>query len=281
MLKKRLIACLIIKEGLIVQSYNFKNYLPIGKPNFAVEYASRWDVDEIILIDIDASKNNTIIDPKLVEEISKYTLVPLSVGGGLKRVSEVKSIISAGADKVVLNSSINESPELIDKVASVFGTQSIVASIDCFKNSSDEHFVYSYLNQSKTNLSPIELAKRYEKYGAGEIFLNSKDRDGSRKGFDLKLISKVSRSISIPLIACGGVGIFEHFAEGINAGASAVAAANIFQHIEHSTIIAKAHLFNSGIDIRLDLPANYQNRRFDESGRLIKLDQNKLSITNH
>ena len=278
MLKKRLIACLFIKEGLIVQSFGFKKYLPIGRPKFAVEYASRWDVDEIIVVDIDASKNNTFIKPKLVEEISQYTLVPLTVGGGIKNVNQVKSIISAGADKVVINSSIYKSNKLIQNIVDIFGTQCIVASIDCLETAPNTNKVYNYLDKSILSISPIDLAKRYQDFGAGEIFLNSVNRDGSRIGYDLNLITTIANTISIPLIACGGVGIFEHFPSGIKAGASAVAAANIFQHIEHSTIIAKAHMFNSGINVRLDLASNYENRKFDDSGRLIKLDQGELSI---
>tara|TARA_B100000212_G_C27383839_1_gene538249 strand:+ start:300 stop:1145 length:846 start_codon:yes stop_codon:yes gene_type:complete len=276
MLKKRLIACFFIKDGLIVQSYDFRKYLPIGKPKFAVEYTSRWDVDEIVVIDIDATKNNTSINPHLVEEIAKYTLVPLTVGGGLKNVTQVKDVISAGADKVVINSAIFNSPNFISNIVDIFGTQCIVASIDCIEIAPNVHKVYNYLDSCQTKSNPIKLAEKYQRYGAGEIFINSVNRDGSRKGYDLNLIKKISKSISVPLITCGGVGIFEHFGLGIKAGASAVAAANIFQHIEHSTIIAKAHLFNAGIDVRLDLPANYQDRQFDEFGRLIKLDQDHL-----
>ena len=181
MLKKRLIACFFIKNDLIVQSYDFKKYLPIGKPKFAVEYTSRWDVDEIVVIDIDATKNNTFIRPHLVEEIAKYTLVPLTVGGGLKNVNQVRDVISAGADKVVINSAIFNSPNFISNIVDIFGTQCIVASIDCIETSPNDHKVYKYLDSSHTTLNPIELAEKYQRYGAGEIFINSVNRDGSRK----------------------------------------------------------------------------------------------------
>jgi len=277
-LKKRLVACLLIRDGLIVQSIGFKRYLPIGRPQFPIEFVVKWDVDEIALLDMSATPENRAPDTATLELLSRSCFVPLTVGGGIKSVDDVRQITRAGADKIAVNTHAVARPQLVSEVAEVFGNQCVVVSIDCRRESDGRYQVYTHSGSRPAGLTPEAWAKQVEVLGAGEIFLNSIDRDGSKLGYDIELIRCVSDAVSIPVVACGGVGSYTHFSHGIiEGGASAVAAANIFHYIEHSTIVAKAHLLRSGIDIRLDSDATYQGRDFDQSGRLIMLSGSRLT----
>ena len=182
MLKKRLVACLLIKDGLIVQSVGFNKYLPIGHPQFPLEFVVKWDVDEIILLDMSASSEKRILNIELLEVLSKSCFVPLTVGGGISSVEDVRQIIRAGADKVSINTNAIKDPAIITKIADIFGSQCAVVSMDCKLDDDGVYRVYSDSGKSPTNLSTKEWAKKVEKLGAGEIFLNSIDRDGSKKG---------------------------------------------------------------------------------------------------
>jgi cyclase len=278
MLKKRLVACLLVRDGLIVQSIGFKRYLPIGRPRFPIEFVVKWDVDEIVLLDMSATPENRAPDTKVLELLSRSCFVPLTVGGGIKSVDDVRQITRAGADKVAVNAHAVARPQLVSEIADVFGNQCVVVSIDCRRESDGRYQVYTHSGTKPTGMTPGAWAKQVETLGAGEIFLNSIDRDGSKLGYDTELIRRVSDAVSIPVVACGGVGSYAHFAPGIIEGrASAVAAANIFHFIEHSTIVAKAHLLRSGIDIRLDSEATYEGREFDETGRLMMLSASRLA----
>lgn len=277
MLKKRLVACLLLREGLIVQSFGFNRYLPIGRPRFPIEFVVKWDVDEIVLLDMSATPEGRRVDEQVIEMLSQYCYIPLTVGGGMKSVDDVRRVIRAGADKVSLNTHVLKNPRLITEIADVFGSQCVVVSIDCRRELDGSYQVYSDSGRNASGLSVVDWARQCETLGAGEIYLNSIDRDGSRLGYDLELIQCVSHSVGIPVVACGGVGNCSHFAPGVSAGASAVAAANIFQHFEHSTILAKAHMLKAGIDVRLDSQATYENRDFDENGRLTMLDDERLA----
>ena len=277
MLKKRLISCLLLKDGIIVQSFNFKRFLPIGKPKYAIEFASRWDVDEIILLDISASSKDRLINISTIENLSESCFVPLTIGGGISTINDVKKIISAGADKVCLNTHALKNPKLISEIANLFGVQCVVASIDVNKDLKGNYYLYSHTGEYIKESDPVQWAKKCESLGAGEIFLNAVHKDGSKEGYDTELISEICNNINIPLIAQGGIGHFNQFKDGIFAGASAVSASNIFQHVEHSTILAKSHLHQSKIDIRLDSEASYSNRIFDDDGRLVLLDEKTLS----
>lgn len=278
MLKKRLVACLLIRDGLIVQSIGFNRYLPIGHPKFPIEFVVKWDVDEIVLLDMSATPENRSPNTYVLEMLSRSCFVPLTVGGGIKSVEDVRKITSAGADKASINTHAVSRPALISELADVFGQQCVVLSLDCRRENDGRYQVYTDSGSKPSGLEAVTWARQAEKLGAGEIFLNSIDRDGSKKGYDLDLIRRISDSVSIPVVACGGVGNYMQFAPGIaEGGASAVAAANIFHYIEHSTIVAKAHLLKSGIDIRLDSEATYEGREFDENGRLIMLPGSRLS----
>ena len=277
MLKKRLIATLLLRDGLIVQSFGFKTHLPLGRPRFPIEFLVKWDVDEIALLDMSASPQGRGPDDKVLEALSEHCYLPLTVGGGIRSVDDVRSIIRAGADKVCVNTHAHARPQLISEIADNFGSQCVVLSMDCRREGDGSYQVYVESGRKPTGLTPASWATRAAELGAGEILVNSIDRDGSRLGYDIDLIRSVTSVVDIPVIALGGVGTMEHFSQGLVEGnASAVAAANIFQHTEHSTILAKAHLLNSGIDVRLDSLATYRDRQFDENGRLIMLSNERL-----
>ncbi|MDQ3002356.1 MAG: imidazole glycerol phosphate synthase cyclase subunit [Fibrobacterota bacterium] len=277
MLKKRLIACLLMRNGLIVQSIGFNKYLPIGRPKFPIEFVVKWDVDEIVLLDMSAAGEKRGPNHEVIELLSHSCFVPLTVGGGIQSVADVRKIIRAGADKVSVNAHALERPALISEIAEAFGSQCAVVSIDCRRGPDGRYWVYSDSGRKGWNQEAVHWAIKAQEAGAGEIFLNSIDRDGSRQGYDTDLIKSVSSAVSIPVIACGGVGNYSHFSPGIlKGGASAVAAANIFHHVEHSTILAKAHLLRDNVDVRLDSKARYDGREFDANGRLMMQDIDKL-----
>lgn len=260
MLKPRLIPCLILKDDRIVQSIKFKRYLPIGRAEMAIEFFMNWDVDEIVLLDIHASQKGRKPQLDLIKHFSQHCFLPFTVGGGINSVDDMRNVLKAGADKIVINQAAVKTPGLIEEGAHTFGTQCITVSMDVKINTENQYEVFIHSGSESTGLDPIEWAHQVESLGAGEILLNSIDRDGTRQGYDLDLIQRVQDKVKIPVIACGGVGQMQDFVDGIQkAGAHAVAAANIFQHMEHSTIIAKSFMKKAGIDVRLDTQACYEN----------------------
>ncbi len=266
MLKKRLIPCLILRDGILVQSIEFKRYLGIGKPRFTIERFIDWDVDEIIFIDISATREKRGPSFELLEQIAKKCFVPLTIGGGITTIDEIKNVLKVGADKVVINTITNSNSEFISEASNKFGAQCIVVSIDA-KLNNGKHEVYTSCGRENTGKEVVEWAKEVESLGAGEIFLTSIDKDGTKEGYDIKLVNKVANAVNIPVIACGGVGQMNDFPKGILEGnASAVSAANIFQHSEHATIKAKSAMKLSGIDVRLITKANYLDEK--KFGRL-------------
>ncbi|OGQ07192.1 MAG: imidazole glycerol phosphate synthase subunit HisF [Deltaproteobacteria bacterium RIFCSPLOWO2_12_FULL_40_28] len=269
MLKYRLIPVLILKNDRLVQSIQFKRYLPIGGAKIAIEFFVNWDVDEIVLLDIDATLKKRQPQFDLISFFARKCFVPFTVGGGISSLDDIRNVIKAGADKVCLNTAAIRFPELITRGAERFGTQCITISIDAKKNSQGEYEVYLLSGKEPTGMHPVEWAQKVEALGAGEILLTSIERDGTKQGYDLELTRQVAQAVSIPVIACGGVGRMEHFVEGILKGsAHAVAAANIFQYTEHSTIIAKAYLKKANIDIRLSSDVTYEGFTIDEAGRI-------------
>ncbi len=267
MLKVRLIPCIVTKGHLVVQSFGFKKYLPIGNVKTAIEFFVNWDVDEIIILDIDATREQRSPDVKLVEWAAIECFVPLTVGGGIKNLKDISNLLNAGADKVCINSAINTTPEFINESAQIYGSQCITVSIDSIKTATG-YRVYDYLSKAPLDITPLEMAIQMEQSGAGEIFLNSVDRDGSRKGYDTELLKLVSSQLKIPVIASGGVGKSSDLAKGVLEGhCQAVAAANIFQHTEHSTIAAKSQLLRAGVPVRLNSNVKYEDFEFDLLGR--------------
>lgn len=284
MLKKRLVACIMLQNNMVVQSINFKNFLVVSHPKISIDYFNNWDVDEIILLDISqnrteqyhsfglknhiprADENQPGVEGQsffdIITAASRGCFVPLTVGGGIRTIKDVRHVLKSGADKFCVNTIALERPGFLVETAEKFGRQCIVVSIDA-KRENGKYKVFADNGKRDTGLEVVAWAKKVAELGAGEIFLNSIDRDGSKLGYDIELVRKVVDSVNIPVIACGGVGKMEHFVEGIEQGhASAVAAANIFQYTEHATIVAKAAMKKSGIDVRLCTEANYLNNDY-------------------
>ena len=268
MIKTRLIACLLIRDGFVVQSIGFEKYYPIGKPDFSVENLNRWDVDEIVILDISTNKQSP--DLKLIQQFSSKSFIPISVGGGIKCLEDAKKVIGSGADKVVVNSRAIESPNLISEISNYLGTQCLIISIDCKYKSNGDYRVYANGGRTATDVSPNDWAKQAEKLGAGEILLNSIDRDGSKRGYDIRLIQSVTKEVSIPVIAIGGGGKFTDFSTAIiDGGATAVAAGNMFHFVEHSTILAKSQLSIDRVTVRVNDEINYIDFDTDSTSRIL------------
>ena len=269
MLKNRLIPVIIVKGELIVQSFNFKRFLPIGNIKTAIEFFVNWDVDEIIILDIDATTQAR--EPRLdvIELASRECFVPLTVGGGVRSIDTIKNILRAGADKVSINTYAMDNPKFITEAAAYFGSQCLTVSVDTMKVAGD-YYVFIKNGKINTGVKVIDWIRKLELLGAGEILINSIERDGSREGYDIELLNLVSSTVSVPVIACGGVGSMKHLVSGIKDGCcQAVAAANIFQHTEHSTIAAKAMMNKSGVHVRLSSDVKYYDFDFDYLGRPI------------
>ncbi len=251
MLTKRIIPCLDIKDGRTVKGVNFVGLRDAGDP---VELARRYTeegADELVFLDITATKEKRKTLVALVKNIARHINIPFTVGGGIKTVEEIADILKAGADKVSLNSAIVRDPELIRRASDAFGSQAIVAAVDAKRK--DEHWeVFVKGGSEPTGLDALEWTEKTEKMGAGEILLTSMDRDGTKSGFDIELLKEVNRRISIPVIASGGAGTIHHCCDAVELGkADAVLAASIFhfREIEIKDLKEKMHL--QGISVRL------------------------------
>jgi len=262
MLKNRLIPVLLLKDGLLVRSERFSIHQVIGNPLEEVERFNEWNVDELIYLDINPhstaqghrSDHRVQIphDPMTVlDAISRSCFMPLTFGGGIRTLEDIRLRIAHGADKVSINAAALLDPEIITAAARTFGSQAIVASMDAGTGESGERRVFAEGGARETARCPVEWAVELESRGAGEILLQSVERDGSGLGYDLDLIHRVSSRVGIPVIACSGVGSFEHYARGIEAGASAAAAANIWHFKELSDRKGKRALARAGVPVRL------------------------------
>lgn len=254
MLAKRVIPCLDVKDGRVVKGVNFVGLRDAGDP---IELARRYDeerADEVIFLDITATsdKRDTTID--LASRASETLRLPYCVGGGFRSVEDIRTMIAVGADKVSVNSAAVKNPELITLAAHAFGTQAVVVAIDAKRanTKADKWEVYTAGGRTATGIDVVSWAREAAKRGAGEILLTSMDRDGSREGFDCALTRAVARAVDIPVIASGGVGCLEHFAEGILEGeADAVLAASVFHFGELTIRQVKEHMASLGIPVRM------------------------------
>ncbi len=262
MLKKRLIPVLLLQNGLLVRSESFSIHQVLGNPIHEVERFNQWSVDELIYLDIsrddgydlrrDDHKIRGLSDPlAILDAVSRTCFMPLTWGGRIRTVEDMRARISRGADKITLNAAAVRTPELIAAGAQVFGNQAIVVSIDSKLHADGSREVFIDGGRTATGLKPEQWAVEVERRGAGEILLQSIDRDGMGEGYDLELISSVAAATTIPVIACSGVGRYEDYVAGIRAGASAVAAANIWHFKELSDRGGKRALAKGGIDIRI------------------------------
>ncbi|OGZ57349.1 MAG: imidazole glycerol phosphate synthase subunit HisF [Candidatus Spechtbacteria bacterium RIFCSPHIGHO2_02_FULL_43_15b] len=249
MLKTRVIPCLTIKDLRLVKSVNFSEHRNIGSYISAVRVFNSRDVDEMIFLDLDARKDG--IKKWLLEEISKECFMPLTLGGGVKSLDDINLLLRIGADKVSINTSAIETPDIISEGAKKFGSQCVVSSIDA-RLIGGKYKVFSAGGKSETSWSAVDWAKEVEQRGAGEIFLTSIDKEGLMEGYDLELVKSVSDAVNIPVIACGGAGKLDDFILAIKIGrASAVAAASIFQYTQMTPRNIKEYLVENGIEARL------------------------------
>lgn len=277
MLKNRIAGLVVASDSLCVQSIGFGKYLPIGKPEITVEFLNNWGIDEIIYLDITATKNGKGPDFEKVKSISKKCFVPLTVGGGISTVSAMQKLVKFGADKVALNSALINDPSLISKAAAVLGNQCIVVSIDV-KKILNRYCVFSYLHSQIIDENLVGYIKKLENLGAGEILLNNVDRDGIGNGYDLNLLKKVADNVEIPVIACGGAGHPDDFLKAFKIGkVNCAAAGNYFHFSEHSVITTKAYLRKHGINLRLETQADYKDFKFTEAGRIDKMSDSYLA----
>jgi cyclase len=253
MLAKRIIPCLDVTDGRVVKGVNFTELRDAGDP---VEIARRYDeqgADELTFLDITATSDNRGLILDIIEAVASQVFIPLTVGGGVREVADVRRLLNAGADKVSMNSSAVSNPQLVFEASQKHGSQCIVVAIDAKQTSPGKWEVFTHGGRKTTGIDAIEWAKKMEQLGAGEILLTSMDKDGTKSGFDLGLTRGVSDAISIPVIASGGVGGLQDLADGVKLGkADAVLAASIFHFGQYSVQEAKRFMAQQGIPMRLD-----------------------------
>lgn len=252
MLAKRIIPCLDVKAGRVVKGVNFVELRDAGDP---VEVARRYDeqgADELTFLDITASSDERDIILHVVERVAEQVFIPLTVGGGVREVADVRRLLQAGADKVSMNTAAVNNPRLVADAAGKVGSQAIVVAIDAKQTSPGHWEVFTHGGRNNTGMDAIAWAMQVEGLGAGEILLTSMDRDGTKNGFDLGLTRAISDAVGIPVIASGGVGNLAHLADGVTVGgADAVLAASIFHFGEYTVREAKQFMRERGIEVRL------------------------------
>ncbi len=252
MLAKRIIPCLDVSAGRVVKGVNFVELRDAGDP---VEVARRYDeqgADEITFLDITASSDDRDIILHVVEHVAEQVFIPLTVGGGVRTVADVRRLLNAGADKVSINTAAVTNPDIVAEASGKVGSQCIVVAIDAKQTAPGKWEVFTHGGRNNTGIDAIEWARKVESLGAGEILLTSMDRDGTKNGFDLGLTRAVSDAVRIPIIASGGVGTLDHLADGVTEGrADAVLAASIFHFGQHTVHEAKTFMRERGIEVRL------------------------------
>lgn len=231
MYRPRVIPCLLLKDKGLVKTIKFKDPTYVGDPINAVKIFNDAKADELVFLDITATQENRITDIEVIRNIGEEAFMPFAVGGGINNLEHVMQLISAGAEKVVINTAAVNNPSLLTEASKIYGRQSIIASIDV-KREGGAFAVYTHSGGVKSPMNAMEAAQAAEEAGAGEIMINSIDRDGTQEGYDIELVKLISDSVNIPVIAVGGAGDFDHFADAVhNGGASAVAAGSLFVFI--------------------------------------------------
>lgn len=251
MLKTRIIPTLLWKDLGLVKGVAFDSWRRLGTVLPAIKVYNSRDVDELVLVDIIASEENTRPDFDTIEDLAMECFVPFTVGGGIRTLEDVRILLSVGADKIVLNTAAFDSPQLISQIAERFGSQCILLSIDAKRHSNGDYECYRYSGKEKTGKGVLDWAKEMENAGAGEILLTSINNDGTMNGYDLELIKMVTQELSIPVIASGGAGNYQDLADAVLlGGAEAIAAASIFHFTEQTPQAAKLYLKEKGVSVR-------------------------------
>ena len=252
MLKKRIIPCLDINKGRVVKGINFVNLVDAGDPAEQAKIYNDNGADEICFLDITASNENRNIILDIVKKTASKVFIPLTVGGGIRKIDDIENLLHAGADKVSINTAAVKDRDLVRESVKQFGSQCIIIAIDAKMVNKNKWEVFTHGGRKTTGIDVIEYVKKMENLGAGEILLTSMDRDGTKKGYDLNLTKKVSETVKIPVIASGGVGSLEDLYHGLKIGkASAVLAASIFHFGEYSISEVKRYLDSKGIPVRI------------------------------
>ena len=251
MLSKRIIPCLDVKDGRVVKGVNFVNLRDAGDPVEIAKQYSLEGADEITFLDITASHEGRNIMIDVVQKTASEVFVPLTVGGGVRSLEDVRNLLLAGADKVAINTAAVKDPEFVKRAADKFGSQCIVVAIDARANGAGSWEVFTHGGRNPTGIDAVEWAKKMEDYGAGEILLTSMDRDGTKAGYDLELNATISDKLIIPIIASGGAGNLQHLCDGVKLGkADAVLVASIFHYGEYKISEAKEFMAKDGIVVR-------------------------------
>lgn len=251
MLKTRLIPVLLLKNGRMVKTINFSAMRDVGDPITSARIYNHQTADELVFLDISETGENKKILFDIVTKVAEECFMPLAVGGGIRSIEDIRKLLQAGADKISINTHAVENPQFIREASLIFGSSTLVVSIDAKKNSLGKYEVYIKNGKEPTGLDPVEWAEEAERLGAGEILLTSIDQEGTLQGYDFPLIESVAKKVSIPVIANGGAGKLEDFYEAImKGGVSAVAAASIFHFTDQSPIKVRTYLKNRKINIR-------------------------------
>ncbi len=252
MLKKRIIPCLDVKNGRVVKGINFVDLQDAGDPVEQASIYSNGGADEICFLDITASNENRNTIIEVVNKTAEKCFVPLTVGGGIRTIEDIRNLLLAGADKVSINTAAVKDINFVKDASRKFGTQCMVVAVDAKKVSEGKWEVFTHGGREKTGIDAIEFTKKAEANGAGEILLTSMDKDGTKSGYDLELLNNITKSVNIPVIASGGAGILDHLYDAIKiGGASAVLAASIFHYGEFTIKDTKEYLKSKNIPVRL------------------------------
>lgn len=250
MLAKRIIPCLDVTDGRVVKGVNFVDLIDAGDP---VEIAKKYNdqgADELTFLDITASSDNRGLILNIIEKVAEQVFIPLTVGGGVREINDIRRLLNAGADKVSINTAAIHNPSLVSNAANRFGSQCIVVAIDA-KKTGDHWEIFTHGGRNSTGINAVSWAQEMAERGAGELLVTSMDRDGTKSGFDNKLNKEISSRVNVPIIASGGVGNLDHMVEGVNNGhADAVLAASIFHFGEYTIEDAKAYMRNKLIEVR-------------------------------